>query len=57
MIVSVIVPTKWNDQWRIGRAVSRLTRVGPVWFHIVPDVHADALLHVSSIHTKIWCHW
>lgn len=49
-IVSVIIPTKWN-QWRIGRAIERLTRMGPVGFHIISDVHTDALLHVSSVHT------
>lgn len=51
MIVSVIIPTKWNDQWRIGRAIERLTRMGSVGFHIISDVHTDALLHVSSVHT------
>lgn len=50
-IVSVIIPTKWNDQWRIGRAIERLTRMGPVGFHIISDVYTDALLHVSSVHT------
>lgn len=50
-IISVIIPTKWNDQWRIGRAIERLTRMGPVGFHVISDVHTDALRHVSSVHT------